>query len=167
MSKLFVTTEGKRPNYKEGDVWTENGKDWTIKNGLKRTVSRMDAARKQVFTPLACPKCGGSMKHSLDAKMWTYNQRCYSCTIAMEHEIITSGKWKEYERARITANAEAFVEDMEMTLNDYIQDSVSKTNVTEDGLLESWKDADKGMMQAIVDKEVDELKTKVENYKND
>lgn len=167
MSKLFVTTEGKRANYKEGDIWTENGKEWTIKNGLKRTVSKMDAARKQVFTPLACPICNGPMKHHLDEKMWNFNQRCFSCTIDMEHEILKAGKWDEYVRARITKNADAFCEDMELTLNEFIQDSVTKTNVTEDGLVEKWKDADQGFLQSVVDKEVNELKNKIENYKNE
>jgi len=167
MSKLFVTTGNKRTNYKEGDVWTENGKEWTIRNGLKRTVSKMDAARKQVFTPLACPVCKGSMKHHLDAKMWNFNQRCYSCTIDMEHEILKAGKWEEYQRGRITANANAFCEDMETTLNEFIQDSVTKTNVTEDGLIENWKDADQGFLKSVVDKEVSELKDKIEKYKNE
>ena len=167
MSKLFVTTEGKRTNHKEGDIWTENGKEWTIKNGLKRTVSRMDAARKQVFTPLACPICNGPMKHQLDEKMWTYNQRCFSCTIDMEHEIMKAGNWDEYVRTRITANADAFCEDMETTLNEFIQDSVTKTNVTEDGMVEKWKDADQWFLKSVVDKEVEELKTKIEKYKNE
>ena len=29
--------------HKEGDVWEENGKQWTIKNGIKQTVTKLDA----------------------------------------------------------------------------------------------------------------------------
>jgi len=166
MSGIYVTTKAKHINYKEGDVWSENGKDWTIKSGLKRTVSKMDASRKMVFTPLACPVCNNAMKHPLDEKMWNYNGKCFSCTIDMEHEIMKAGNWKEYERGRLTANADAFCEDMETTLNEYIQDSVANTNVSENGLLEKWKDANPVFLKSVVDKEVSELKEKIKKYKN-
>ena len=77
------------------------------------------------------------------------------------------GKWEEYERLRINANADAFCEDMETTLNEFIKESVTKTNVTEDGMVEKWKDADEGFLKLVVDKEVEELKTKIEKYKNE
>ena len=32
--------------YKEGDLWKENGKQWTIKNGINRTINKLSAARK-------------------------------------------------------------------------------------------------------------------------
>ena len=32
-------------DYKEGDVWTEGRKTWTIKNGIKQTVSKLDKIR--------------------------------------------------------------------------------------------------------------------------
>ena len=47
----------KRIERKEGDVWTENKKTWTIKNGIKQTISKLDAIKKEVFVPLCCPKC--------------------------------------------------------------------------------------------------------------
>ena len=37
--------------YKEGDVWNENGKQWTIKNGIKRTINKLSSARKILKTP--------------------------------------------------------------------------------------------------------------------
>ena len=33
-------------DHKEGDVWTENRKTWTIKNGIKQTISKLDAIKK-------------------------------------------------------------------------------------------------------------------------
>ena len=167
MSKLFVTTGTSYTKHKEGDVWTENGKTWTIRNGIKRTVSKMDEARKQVFTPLACPSCGGSMKHHLDEKMWTIHKTCFQCVINMEHEIIKRGEWAEYEKQKITANAEAFCIDMESALQEYVQESVSKSHTSENGVIEKWKDADKGFIQNIVDDEVSQLKTIIEDYKGE
>ena len=33
-------------DHKEGDVWEENGKKWTIKNGIKQTVTRFDKLKQ-------------------------------------------------------------------------------------------------------------------------
>lgn len=167
MNKLFVTTGKAHITYKEGDVWIEDGKTWTIKNSIKRTVSKMDEARKQVFTPLSCPSCGGSMKHHLDEKMWTINKTCFSCVIEMEHEIIKKGEWAKYEKQKITANAEAFCEDMEAALKEYVEEGIAKSHTSENGVIERWKDADKGFLQNIVDDEVSQLKTKIDKYKNE
>lgn len=167
MSTIFVSTNEGSRDHKEGDVWVENGKTWTIRNGIKRTVSKMDTARQQLLTPLACPKCNRAMKHHLDEKMWNIHKQCFECTIDMEHEIMKAGNWSEYEKTKILANANAFCEEMESTLQEYIQESVSKTNVTEDGSLENWKDASKEHLQNIVDNEVSQLKEKIKNYKEE
>ena len=156
MSKLFVTTEGKRANYKEGDIWTENGKEWTIKNGLKRTVSRMDAARKQVFTPLACPICKGTMKHQLDEKMWIYNKRCFSCTVEMEHEIRKAGKWEEYESGVMNDNKNAMLDDLEMALENWVEEK--DTFVSESGEVEKWGGGDKTSIYKEVKEQIAKLK---------
>ena len=34
--------EKKDEVHKEGDVWIEDGKKWTIKNGIKQTVTKLD-----------------------------------------------------------------------------------------------------------------------------
>ena len=56
----------KQEDHKEGDVWVENKKTWTIKNGIKQTISKLDAIKKEVFMPLCCPKCSKVMKKRLD-----------------------------------------------------------------------------------------------------
>ena len=28
-------------DYKEGDIWEERGKKWTIKNGIKQTINKL------------------------------------------------------------------------------------------------------------------------------
>jgi len=32
--------------YKEGDIWEESGRTWTIKNGLRQNITKLDAAKK-------------------------------------------------------------------------------------------------------------------------
>ena len=36
----------KQEDHKEGDVWTEGKKTWTIKNGIKQTVSKLDVIKE-------------------------------------------------------------------------------------------------------------------------
>ena len=35
-------------DHEEGDVWEENNRQWTIKNGLKQTVTKFDKLKKLV-----------------------------------------------------------------------------------------------------------------------
>jgi bacterioferritin-associated ferredoxin len=70
---------------KEGDVWEEGGKQWTLKNGIKQTVTRFDDLKKVITLPLACPKCGNAMKTTtLNKKMWPIHKMCFDCVITME-----------------------------------------------------------------------------------
>ena len=55
-SESQVGYNKKRIKRKEGDVWTENKKTWTIKNGIKQTISKLDKIKKEVHMPLCCPE---------------------------------------------------------------------------------------------------------------
>ena len=50
-------------DYTEGDIWEENGKQWTIKNGIKQTVTKFDRLKKMFIIPIACPECSKPMKN--------------------------------------------------------------------------------------------------------
>jgi hypothetical protein len=164
MKELFVTTGGKYVNHIEGDVWEENKKFWTIKNGIKRTLNKMDHARKEFLTPIACPKCGSAMKGQLDSKMWDINKSCFNCLVEVEHEIRKAGKWEEYEKTKVLANASGFMRDLESFLKGYAEESVTKAHVTEDGMIEKWKDD--GLVKEIGDKVVHDMNEIINDYKN-
>jgi hypothetical protein len=151
--------------HKEGDIWVEKGKTWTIKNGVKRTTSVKDDLRKNFYTPLGCPKCNKPMNHYLDEKMWTIHKLCFNCTIDKEHEIQKAGKWAEYERQKITANAESFLKDLNDYVTEFVQDSTTKAHVTEDGIIERWKEVDSKHLQKISDTVINEMTDKITNYK--
>jgi hypothetical protein len=163
MKNLFVTSEKKHVKHVEGDVWEERGKLWTIKNGIKRTISKMEDARKEILTPLACPKCGTAMKGQLDSKFWTISKSCFNCLVAVEHEIRKAGKWEEYERKKITANANGIVKDLQNFFEEFSKESISKAHVTEDGIIEKWRDD--GLVEEIGNEVVSELTKRVEDYK--
>ena len=65
-SEMQVGYTKKIIDYKEGDIWTEGHKTWTIKKGIKQTVSKLDKIRKETLMPLCCPECSNVMKKSLD-----------------------------------------------------------------------------------------------------
>jgi len=165
MSELYVTATKKQVDHKEGDVWEEQGKTWTIKNGIKRTVSKLEEARKAILVPMCCPVCERSMKHQLDEQMWAINGTCFNCLIDMEHEIMKAGKWKEYETAKLTANATSFLKDLKEYLDDEMQDT-SKRYVTEDGMIEKWKDVDTSFIQNIKDEAIKSMEQTIKNIKN-
>lgn len=162
--KKFEVTRNKFVERKEGDVWEEGGKTWTIKNGIKRTATKMDDARKKMLMPLACPDCGKAMKSHLDKKFWVINQTCFDCLVWHEHEIRTMGKWQEYERAKVSANAKAFLKDVKEGLQNYSEQSMESKHVTEDGRIEKWQGPDKKVIEEYIDKEIKHLETIVNNY---
>lgn len=122
--------------YKEGDVWTESGKEWTIKNGIKQNITKLDAAKKALRIPLACPKCGGSMKHHLNKKMYKIHGFCFDCTLEYEAELRKVGLYKKYEASMINGSIDAFAKDLTSWVNEYTVQS--NAYVTEQGVIEDW-----------------------------
>ena len=83
-------------DYTEGDIWEENGKQWTIKNGIKQTVTKFDRLKKMFIIPIACPECSKPMKNDdINKKMWSIHHKCFDCVLEMEAKIKLEGKWDE------------------------------------------------------------------------
>ena len=145
---------------KEGDVWTERGKTWTIKNGIKKTVTKFTSIRKELQTPLCCPKCNKHMK-SIDQHIYNYNKVCLDCTVEFEHELKKAGKYEEYEKARIEANIKGYVVDLSTFFDEYLADGKdNKGYITEDGDVESWTGNSLKRVKEIIKPGLDELKEK-------
>jgi hypothetical protein len=125
-----------KEKHSEGDVWEEDGRTWTIKNGLKQNVTKLDAAKKLAQVPLTCPKCSGSMNHHLAKKMYKIHGFCFDCTIEMEANLRKAGLYKEYEKQMMQGNMQAWAKGLEQWVDDQINESM--TFVTEDGTVEDW-----------------------------
>jgi hypothetical protein len=124
--------------YKEGDTWEENGKKWTIKKGIKQTVTKFDKLKQLIIMPITCPKCSQPMKlHDLNKKMWSIHSMCLNCVIKMEAEIKRTGKWDEYEKEMMNNNKNAMVNDFEEAFNNFMN-TKAESYVTEQGDVESW-----------------------------
>ena len=127
----------KTEDYKEGDIWTENKKKWTIKNGIKQTISKLDAIKKEVFVPLCCPKCSKVIKHQLDKDNYKIHKNCHDCVIEFEHKLKYTGKYDDYINELKAKNSLNMVDDLES----YLLSAVNETNegfVSEQGDVERW-----------------------------
>ena len=151
-------------DYQEGDIWEEKGKKWTIKDGLKQTYTKLDNIKKEAFTPLFCPDCGGVMKKRMDTKMYKIHKKCFDCVIEMEHKLKLEGKYDEYEKNLVTQNALSYANDLEQYLLEAINTSNSQY-VSENGEVERWKGGiDKEKLTQEVKDNIDEFRKDVNNY---
>ena len=127
----------KQEDRKEGDIWVENKKTWTIKNGIKQTISKLDKIKKEVFMPLCCPKCSKVMKKRLDKPNYNIHKKCFDCVIDFEHKLKIEGKYNDYIKNLKAKNSLDIVDEMESYLLDAINTSNSNF-VSEDGVVERW-----------------------------
>ena len=149
---------------KEGDVWEEGGKQWTLKNGIKQTVTRFDELKKVISLPLACPKCSKAMQSTtLNKKMWPIHKMCFDCVLDMETELKRTGQYEQYVLDIVSKGAKNYIKDLE----DALIDLVSQTNegfVTEAGDIEKW--AGKGVDTDKMTKEIQEHIQKLKDHVN-
>lgn len=150
----------------EGDIWEENGKKWTIKNGIKQSVTKLDEIKKLVVLPLSCPNCGQVMKvNEYNKKMWAIHQKCFDCVIKMESEIKRQGRWDEYSRNIMNRNKNAELDYLEEALEQWVGEKDSF--VSESGEVEKWGGGDKTDIYKQVKAEIAKLKERdIYNGKN-
>ena len=135
--------------YKEGDIWEESGKQWTIKNGIKQNITKLDEAKKALRIPLRCPKCNGSMEHWLAKKMYKIHGFCFDpCTVMYEDSLKKAGLYKQYEERMIKGNAKQVIDDIERWILDSVNDK--HTFVTERGVIEDWGGMNKETKEKIL-----------------
>jgi len=127
-----------KKEYKEGDIWTENKKTWTIKNGIKQTVSKLDKIKKEVFMPLCCPKCNKVMKNRFDKPNYKIHKMCYNCVIDFEGKLKhIPEKYEKYIKELEIKNKLSKMDEIES----YLLDMVNISNegfISEDGVIEKW-----------------------------
>lgn len=123
--------------HEEGDVWEQDGKTWTIEDGVRVSVSKLSRARKLHQIPLVCPKCGKPMTSRLDKKFYPLHGICYDCLVRFEDDLKRAGLYKDYEKALLKNNIKAFTEELKQRLEDMKNDLDVKL-VTENGEVENW-----------------------------
>ena len=138
--------------HKEGDIWEETGKTWTIKNGLKQTMTRLDSIKKSILLPIVCPNCSKAMKNdTLNKKMWPIHKMCFDCVISIESELKRTGKFEEYQRNMIMGGVKTYIKELEDMLLEILMDTGKETFVTEAGDVEEWRGGVTDKTQIIKD----------------
>lgn len=165
-AELQVGYETKKVTRKEGDIWKEGGKEWTIKDGIKQTYTKLDHIKKEAVLPLFCPSCGTLMKKRNDSKMYHIHKKCFDCVVEMEHDLKIKGKYKEYELENYLNNASDYLNHLES----YLLEALNKSNdqyISERGEVERWKGGlDKDKFSAEIKNSIKEAKKGIKHHKN-
>ena len=160
------TTEGigytkKHEHRVEGDMWEEDGRTWTIKNGLKQNITKMDKFKKMGKIPLFCPKCNTLMKKNLDKKVFPAYQKCFDCVVDYEAELQKQGKAEEYFNGLRNQHIQSTIDEYKAFMADTLKES-NASYVTEAGDVESWRG---GISKEQLEKNLQEGLEFLENLK--
>lgn len=121
----------------EGDVWTDKSGTWTIKDGIKQSVTKMDSIKNSVHLPLFCPQCKSKMTPRIDRGYYNQHKMCLSCVVKMEDKIKLAGGWEQYENSIHNDHINKLIQEY---TNWYEEEKRSKdTIITEQGKIEEWR----------------------------
>ena len=122
--------------YNEGDIWEADGRKWTIKEGIKQNITKLDKAKKEHNMPLFCPKCGKLMKR-VDKPYYNVHKYCLDCHARAEDKLKSEGKYEEHYNNINNKIIDNRVEEFKL----YVKEQLSESNdsfVSEDGEVEKW-----------------------------
>jgi hypothetical protein len=147
----------------EGDIWEENSKMWTIKDGIKQTYTKLDEVKMLMRMPLLCPECKKTMKDKMDKKMYPLYKKCYGCVISHESKLKLEGKYIDYADSIINNNILTHIEEAKQFIEEFME-SKTEQFVTEQGDIEDFEGGmNKKKIAEIWKKELDELAERVNN----
>lgn len=126
----------------EGDTWEEDGRIWTIKDGIKQNISKLQKARHINKQPLFCPGCTRLMKHKYDNQFYRIHNRCFNCQVEFETRLKITGKWEEYYNNIHNSEIDSIIHNYEVWVEDLINES-NNSFVTEAGDVERWSKVNK------------------------
>lgn len=144
-------------DHNEGDIWEENNKKWTIRNGIKQNITKLHSFKKLVHIPLLCPSCSKPLKTDYDKKMYKIHNICLECTVTYETQLKINGTYEEYSNNIIKSNLEFYLNDYEDILND-LEKSTDNNFISEQGIIETWLGDNK--------KIVENMRNQLKNVKN-
>ena len=103
---IQVGYTGPQVIHKEGDVWEERGRKWTIKNGNKIQINeKADLIRDLVKQK--CSVCGfdvSMLGSKLDQKVFGKSGKCFDC-LSLEHTIqVCDGTFQEKSKNKMLHN---------------------------------------------------------------
>ncbi len=135
-TRSSVGFTNKQEFHEEGDVWESDGRTWTIENGIKQNITKLDKAKKAHTMPLFCPKCSKLMKR-VDKPYYNIHQFCLDCFAKFEDKLKAEGKYQEYYKEINNKIIDNRIEEYKQ----YVEERINESNssfVSEDGDVENW-----------------------------
>ena len=124
--------------YEEGDIWEADGRIWTIREGIKQNITKLDKAKKVHMMPLFCPNCKSIMNNRNDKQFYNIHRTCFKCVIKKEDKMKKEGTFDEYQRVIKNDEIDNKIKDFKA----WVKDKMSESNnqyVSEAGDVENWK----------------------------
>ena len=113
--------------YDEGDIWEADGRSWTIVNGIKQNITKLDKAKKAHNMPLFCPDCKKLMKR-VDKPYYNVHKFCLDCFAKFEDKLKTYVKEQLEEENNSFVSEDGDVENWVGKLNvDKVEEFVKST----------------------------------------
>lgn len=140
-------------DHKEGDIWEENNKSWTIKNGLRQNITKLDLFKKLATMPILCPKCSLPMKTIYDKKMYFIHNMCMECVSKFETHLKITGQYEQYSQDMIKGNIAHYLGEYREFLEDALRNVSSQNHISEDGTIEKWI----GNNKSVIEKQLKNL----------
>lgn len=123
--------------HKEGDVWEESGRKWTIKQGIKQNVTKLDKVKSLSLTPLFCPQCSKPMNKPFDKDYFNIHKKCFNCVVDFETELKRIGAWEEYHKNIHNSEIDNFIESFKLWVTDELTNA-NDSFIAENGDIENW-----------------------------
>jgi len=123
-------------DHKEGDIWTEDQRQWTIRDGIKQNITKLDKF-KNLTIPLFCPSCDTIMNKQIDSDCFRSHRTCFKCYTTFETKLKIEGKWEEYQMDIHNKEIDNVIQEYTA----YIMSELEETNesfVAENGDVEKW-----------------------------
>jgi len=138
-----------------GETWTDDkGQKWEQRKGYKVKVGKLSKLREELKSFPNCNKetCTCIEPGQADLKMKAIHGMCLNCVVEMEHNLKLEGKYEEYEKKKLLANAEAWLKQAELE-KEVLKTTLKASFVNEDGSIEKWKGMTEEELEEKIDKE--------------
>ena len=135
-TRSSVGFTNKQEFYNEGDIWESDGRTWTIKDGIKQNITKLDKAKKEHNMPLFCPECSKLMKR-VDKPYYNVHKYCLDCHARAEDKLKAEGKYEEH----YNEINNKIIDDRVDEFKQYIENKLLESNdsfVSENGEVENW-----------------------------
>lgn len=130
-------------NYSEGDIWEQDGRKWTIKDGIKQNITKLDKAKETINLPMFCPSCKKIMNHQYDKPFYLQYGHCYDCQINFETELRVKGLWSTWHNSIVNQDIDNVINEFNIFSDELETDLDNNSYINENGNLEKWSKVSK------------------------